>query len=84
MDVHAEAENVGSREAFVHFLEFLLEDNRLRKESWPNRDLESFLDGLTAWAGDAVGYYEGRGEPISSVDPWRFVAMALVAAKYYE
>lgn len=84
MDLHAEADRVDSREGLVRFLGVLLEDHRQRPESWTNDDLGSFLDGLAGWAEDADGYFENRGESISSVSPWRLVAMMLVAAKYYE
>lgn len=84
MDLHAEADRVGSREELVRFLGLLLEDHRQRPESWTNGDLDSYLDGLAGWAEDADGYFENRGEPISGISPWRLVAMMLVAAKYYE
>ena len=84
MDLHAEADRVGSREQLVRFLGLLLEDHRQRPESWATGDLESYLDGLAGWAEDVDGYFENRGELISSVSPWRLAAMMFVAAKYYD
>ena len=79
-DVHVKVSQVSTREdlsAFVRALRLGLVEGTVKFE---NRDLDSYLEALSAWVDDMDGCYETVPEQPS----WRTVAEILMAAAIYE
>lgn len=60
------------------------------RQLWPRcrsteyRTLDSFLEALEAWVGDAPGWYANHGQELPADGDWTFMARALSAARFYE
>lgn len=78
------ADAVQSRSQLVTFVRDLREQLRDHPERWENRDLDTYLEALAAWAEDMDGYFEGRGEPVPDSPSWSLIAQLLKAASIYE
>ncbi|WP_443065123.1 DUF7660 family protein [Streptomyces sp. NBC_00576] len=57
---------------------------RSKGDQWENRTLDSFLEALEAWVGDAPGWYANHGQELPADGDWTFMARALSAARFYE
>ena len=73
-----------TKDDFVSFVRALKADLIEDKESWTNRDLEHFLEGMASWVEDMDGYYQNRNQPISQQLEWKTFALVLMGAKIYE
>jgi hypothetical protein len=75
---------VKSKKDLVDYIQKLRSDFAENADDWSNSDIASFLEALQAWINDSDGYYKNQGvQPPKSPD-WRFIALALSAAKSYE
>ncbi|MEV5613570.1 hypothetical protein [Streptomyces sp. NPDC052225] len=54
-------ESVESREDLAAFVQALRRSHAEEGGAWENADLPSFLDALSAWIGDADGWYRSTG-----------------------
>jgi hypothetical protein len=73
-----------SCEDFLAFLVQLAEDHRVNRAAWTNDELATFLAAMAAWLQDMDGYYDSRGEDVSSMGPWRLFSDVMMAARCYE
>ena len=55
---------IKSKKDFVSFVHELSKDVHNNPESWPNKNLETFLEALAGWVDDMEGYYLNQGQPI--------------------
>lgn len=81
---HLSSDNITDREGFLRLLRFLSLELRRNPNVWENRDLGSFLEGLTSWIEDMDGCYQNSGAEQPKNINWRFMADALLAARSYE
>ncbi len=51
---------VNDRKTFIKFLNLLLEDFRINKNSWENNELGRFLEAMSGYANDIDVYYENK------------------------
>lgn len=84
LSLAAQAHAVESREDLLRFLARFVAEGHSTKAEWAHQDLLPFLEAMSAWAEDAEGYYENRGEDPERVSPWRVFADMLMAARHYE
>lgn len=77
-------ENIESREDFIFFLHSLAKDSQDNIESWNNRDISSYLSGISSWAEDMDGYFRNMKMDIPSSVDWKFIATLLYVGKIYE
>lgn len=78
------AASVNSRKEFADFVDYLVSDFQNRGEEWENRNLESFLSGLSSFANDMAGFYKNMGEAVNvETVTWRMTAQMLLAASVY-
>lgn len=75
---------VRSRQDLAEFVRRLRDDLKNHPEEWENRDLDRFLEAMSAWVDDMEGYFANQGEPVPSRPEWHTLAEILVAAKRYE
>jgi hypothetical protein len=79
------AREVADKAQFVEFLKALKTDLASHPGDWENNRLDSFLEGMSGFAGDIEGYYANRKEAVDLQRPsWRTFAEILVAARVYE
>lgn len=69
---------VNDREGFVKFLGLLIEDYQKNGEDWVNPDLDSFLEGLEAYAATSALQENNTGIT------WQDLANILRGARDYE
>jgi hypothetical protein len=75
---------VRSRSDFISFIDNLNRNYQSNREEWENDNLESFLDGLSGFTQDMVGYYKNMKEDVDvETVTWRMAAQMLLAAKVY-
>ncbi|WP_199896827.1 DUF7660 family protein [Streptomyces niger] len=84
MELWQKVEGVSSMESLADFLQSASEDFKNNAENWENRDLESFLEAMSAWIADSEAWFERRGLPLPSEEAWALVANAVMAASMYE
>lgn len=84
MNLSNEIEKVNTKEDFLRFLELLIEDYRLEKDSWENKDLGNYLEAMYSWIEDMEGYFEYIKMPAPQKVDWKFFANVLIAATIYE
>lgn len=77
MKAHEAADQVDSKESFIAFVRLLETDWRNGRSEWENDNIGTFLEAMTAWAGD-------MGERLPATPTWRSFADLLMAAKIYE
>ncbi|NUO84174.1 hypothetical protein HUU05_29225 [candidate division KSB1 bacterium] len=75
---------IQTRKDFISFVHLLIQDLRENHTEWENRDLESFLEAITAWVEDMEGYYQNKGLPLPRQPDWNLFGQILLAAKIYE
>ncbi|MGI5473310.1 DUF7660 family protein [Streptomyces sp. CA-132043] len=84
MELWQKVEGVSSMESLADFLQSASEDFRNNPEGWENRDLESFLEAMSAWISGSDAWYERFGLPQPPDEAWALVANAVMAASMYE
>ncbi|HEY1057148.1 MAG TPA: hypothetical protein VGE55_00300 [Limnobacter sp.] len=78
------AKTVASREDYVKFVEYLIQDYQEQHNQWGNKTLEQFLGGLSGFTNDIAGYYKNMGEVVDVERiTWRMAAEMLLAATVY-
>ena len=79
------AEAIKSKDDFIKFMGFYLEDFHNNLDEWDNADLPSYLAGLNGFISNMKGYYQNRGMEVDLDNPsWRMLAEALLAACVFE
>lgn len=76
--------NINDKEAFLKFIELLIDDLKNNPEDWENNNLETFLEAMANWIEDMEGYYQNTNQPIPNNINWKVFADILMAAKMYE
>ena len=79
-----EIENISTKDEFLKFVEFLKTDFKNNPDSWVNKTLSDYLEGISSWTEDMEGYYKYNNSPIPENIPWNVFANILLAAKMYE
>ena len=80
-----ETDKIHSKDDFIKFLGFFLEDYHENFEKWENSNLESFLQSMLSWTKDADGYYQNiEASEIIDNPSWRLFADILLASTMYE
>jgi hypothetical protein len=75
------AEAIKSKDDFIKFMGYYLEDFHANIDEWDNQDLASYLAGLNGFLVNMDGYYKNKGESVDVNNPsWRMLAEALLAA----
>jgi hypothetical protein len=77
-------EKITSRADFVGFVKRMREDLTAGSPEWPNGDLTSYWEALESWIEDSSGYFENHDIDPEEISAWRWLAMALAAARIYE
>lgn len=75
---------IKSKEDFVKFLEYLIENLNNNSEEWANSSLSEYLEAMASWTEDMEGYYYNNNLPIPENVDWKVFANILIAAKMYE
>ena len=75
---------IETREDLVKYLEEFRLSLHSNSEEWDNKDLASFLEGMSAWVADMDGYFSNIGEQCPEKPEWRTFAQILAASKVYE
>lgn len=76
--------NIDSRKDFIHFLKEFYSEYLKNGNNWENNDLNSFLEALSAYAGEIDGYYQNCKLDIENISPWKIVSDMLQGASIYE
>ena len=58
MKINKMIENVKSKEDFISFINRLSKDNQINNDEWENKDILSYLEGVSSWVEDMDGYYK--------------------------
>ena len=76
---------VTDRQTFIKFLDLLRKDFLDNPESWENKTLPDFLEALSAYAEDILGYYDYIKLNVNADKlGWSTFAVILKGAKIYE
>ena len=75
---------VQTREDFADFVLALSRDNVTFPDDWENNTLDRYLFALCRWVDGMDGYFKNIGEEVPTEPSWKFMAIALYAAKIYE
>ncbi|WP_336704350.1 DUF7660 family protein [Chryseobacterium indologenes] len=76
--------NAKSKEDFINFINFLLNDLKNNSEHWENKTLENYLEAIQSWTEDMEGYYINQNLSLPSNVNWKVFCEILLAAKMYE
>lgn len=77
-------DNVNSKADFIAFIESLVQDLKMNRSEWENKNLEDYLVAIASWTDDMEGYYINTNQPVPENVPWKIFADILIAAKMYE
>ncbi len=75
---------VCSRETLVTFVGEIVQEWGAAPSNWTNQTAGEFVEALAAWLADMDGYYARFGTTADVVSPWRVIADAIAAARFYE
>lgn len=76
---------VTDRKSFVNFLNLLREDFSENPHEWENKNLEDFLEALSAYTEDIQRYYDNMKMNIDANEPnWKTFADIFIGARIYE
>ncbi len=78
------ATSVCSAETLAAFVKEIVRDWETEGVRWTNQTAGEFVDALGAWLTDMDGYYARVGTTAAAESPWRVMADAVGAARYYE
>lgn len=84
MKVNEMIENVKSKEDFISFINKLSEDNQINNDEWENKDILSYLEGISSWVEDMDGYYKNMKRDVPTNVDWKFIATLFYVGKIYE
>ncbi len=84
MKVNEMIENVKSKEDFISFINMLSEDNQINNDEWENKDILSYLEGISSWVEDMDGYYKNMKLDVPTNVDWKFIATLFYVGKIYE
>jgi hypothetical protein len=76
--------NVNSKEDFVKFMSYLINDLKDNPQQWENRSLLEYLEAIQSWTEDMDGYYVNNNLPVPKNANWNVFADILTAARIYE
>lgn len=77
-------ENVKSKQDFISFINRLSNDNQINNDEWENKDILSYLEGVSSWVEDMDGYYKYMKLDVPTNIDWRFIATLFYVGKIYE
>ena len=77
-------ENVKSKEDFISFINKLSEDNQINNDEWENKDILSYLEGISSWVEDMDEYYKNMKLDVPTNVDWKFIATLFYVGKIYE
>ena len=77
-------EAISSKEDFIKFAEWLLEDFEKNPGEWENKTLVSYLRALSSCTEDIEGFYKNLNLQLPKNIEWKVFAHILMAAKMYE
>ena len=84
MKVNEMIENVKSKEDFISFINKLSEDNQINNDEWENKDILSYLEGISSWVEDMDEYYKNMKLDVPTNVDWKFIATLFYVGKIYE
>lgn len=84
MKINEMIENVKSKEDFISFINRLSKDNQINNDEWVNKDILSYLEGVSSWVEDMDGYYKNMKLDVPINIDWRFIATLFYVGKIYE
>ncbi len=84
MKVNEMIENVKSKEDFISFINKLSDDNQFNNDEWENKDILSYLGGISSWVEDMDGYYKNMKLDVPTNVDWKFIATLFYVGKIYE
>ncbi len=77
--------SITTRAEFASFVERLRLNLATQPEDWENPTLPTFLEALSAYATDVVGYIHNSNSTINPELPsWQLFALILAGARIYE
>ena len=78
-------DKVISRDDFLKFMEYLIDDYRDHKNEWDNNRLEDFLEGFRGFSTDIRGYYKNTNQDVDvEIISWKMLANMMTAATVYD
>lgn len=83
-NMNTQINEIKNKHDFLNFLSLYIKDYNNNKESWTNRNIETFLEAMESWVEDMEGYYENMNLPVPENVSWKIFADILYAAKVYE
>lgn len=84
MKINEMIENVKSKQDFISFINRLSNDNQINNDEWENKDILSYLEGVSSWVEDMDGYYKYMKLDVPTNIDWRFIATLFYVGKIYE
>lgn len=84
MKINEMIENVKSKEDFISFINRLSYDNQINNDEWENKDIISYLEGVSSWIEDMDGYYKNMKLDVPTDIDWKFIATLFYVGKIYE
>ena len=75
---------ISNKEDFLIFIKKLAVDKKDRNIEWENKDISSYLIGVSSWVEDMEGYYINMGLEMPSDINWQFIATLFYVGKIYE
>lgn len=76
--------SIMNKEDFLCFMEKLKEDSQLNGEEWENKEIYSYLAGISSWLEDMEGYFHNMGMVMPTDIDWQFIATLFYVGKIYE
>lgn len=85
MNDHLSNFKVPDRQAFIQFINLLRQDFIKNSSNWENKNLDTFFEAMSSYAGDIQGYYNNTKQEINADSPsWQTFADILKGATLYE
>lgn len=75
---------IKSRNDFIVFIQYLIDDFRENPENWENKTIPDYLEAMQSWIEDMDNYYINMKYPIPHEVDWKTFADILMASKIYE
>ena len=84
MRVFNQINSIETKEAFIDFVNCIVDDYRENKDEWENQSIPEFLEAICSWVEDMDGFYENMGWKIPANTDWKFIATLFHVGKIYE
>ena len=84
MDWLNEINKIQCKEDFIRFIWNLVNDFKLHKEDWHNKNLLDYLEAIGYWTEDMEGFYINNNQQIPKDTDWKIFANILIGAIVYE